>query len=318
MTPEELSQLLPEFQKLKSVSKKFDFWLHKLKKSYSFYASATSFYNNIDFIPNPFFEYSEFKIIPSQKEVEEYNRRLLQEYTEYLDSPSKKRGFRNINLDKLTNELENSLETKKNKREFIQLRINEINEVFSFYNRLETKNHLDERVNAFKQSFQTLYVDDEELDLSKSYYDINTLIAIHDGIVKAKYLKFLNTKLSELDTTLNNSKEKVTKPKSTEISIRQQMQILHYLGALHIIEQQGTVDKKSTFLSLLLNKSKQNIRKDYNENIRNLTNSNLKPERKKILKELELVKKLFLETGNNTIVKKIDKDIKTLTEQQSK
>ena len=147
-------------------------------------------------------------------------------------------------------------------------------------------------------------------DLKRTAYkDVKQVLDKDDNVIKVVYTQNILDEMKE--KKLVSKPAKVVSNKKT-LTIRQQLQVLHYLGALKIIDEQKVIDKKSDFLVLLIGKTKQNIRENYKYHSENLITSKLKPERKKIAKELTHIKKVFENLGNIRLMRKVEADLKRL------
>jgi hypothetical protein len=111
---------------------------------------------------------------------------------------------------------------------------------------------------------------------------------------------------------LKNQKSglKRTPKKDDSITIKQQLLLLHYLGALEKINKLTIASKKSVFLKQLLNKNEQNIRTEITPaKIEELLYSNSRRKREQIKENLIKVSELFDELGLKSVVKKVKQDI---------
>lgn len=298
-------KLLETFEGLKSVKDKLNFWNKEFKISYAFFALVGDQFGDFQRPTSAIqTELFDFRIIPLQNEFKEYNILILQEYRNYVLSISSRR--KSIwDLAELIEAFESRYKTAANKKPCINQAVVELDKLIKECEKIGNK-QIGTAEEWFNSVFNSVYLNNEDYDLSRSFYDILVLVTIHNAQTFARYRKFLDDKLDSL------SSKAITKAtKQTEFSIRKQLQILHYFGVLELIEQHSNV-KKADFLAPLLSKSSQNIRAEFSKT-KGLTTSILNPERKEIKRELEHLFELFTEFGIKSASKKVKADIEKLS-----
>ena len=158
------------------------------------------------------------------------------------------------------------------------------------------------RGNWFVYGYEKHYLDNKEIDTDNRIFDLPNLIEALNGVTIAKYKEYLE------EQTEKFKEEPDLKKEAGSISIKQQLIILYYLGSLETVQQSEHSTKKALFLSRLLNKDTQNVRKELSS-LHNLIYATDKLEKERIKKDLTVVKNLFEELGIRNIVRKIATDI---------
>ncbi len=165
-----------------------------------------------------------------------------------------------------------------------------------YRNRLDVQDDLDVKVNLCNNFINSLYLDMTDMQLRLVDKD-RLYREVHIYIEQFEYFK-------------KQYKEKIDLPKSGTSkakypSLNEKLLILHYLGVLNtLMNDIGTLDKTSKLLSLLMERSNDNV----SHSISNIDQIK-KKEAVKTPKTLAAVKNIFSEYQLTSIVKKIDADL---------
>jgi hypothetical protein len=306
---EEKQALVQEFKSLPSVTSKIQFWADKLKNNYYFYALSFSNYNvgtgNKD---ARFADLHEFRIEPADKDdIQEINQYLLNFFRMTRQIGTLKFGESNFDYATLTAALDTKLEDVKNRVVFLELELNELNAFIAERSKPDG-NWLWQLNEYFVSGYKNYLLEQKEIDLSKAVaYDFQNLVAELDGVVIAKYQAYINMLIAEA---------KDNKPRKIEpLNLEQQFLALEYLGVLDKLEKVKDDNNtlKGKFVSQLIGKDFSNCRQQFSY-ISNLKHGKTTEEKKKISKNLTRVRDLFDEMALNSLVKKVDADLKNLSQ----
>jgi hypothetical protein len=137
-----------------------------------------------------------------------------------------------------------------------------------------------------------------------------------DAIIDAKIGETLSPVMKEKDMLKRKVEELQKELKEKEVkfgSVRQQLQILHFLVNLDKLVEGKKVMQLGVFFSALLNRHSQRARMQFSA-LGELFYSNNKQEAKNIKKDLLQVQKLFVDFGLPAFARKVQKNIDKLDE----
>lgn len=299
--------LLQEFNSLPSIAEKTNFWLQKLKNNYYYYVLSFSNYASPE-SADRFSDLHDFKINATEKQdIVALNNYLIDFYKLTARSGSYKATASNFSLQEMINEIEYLLEESNNKIGLLELELNNVNAYIS--NRSQPENELHKQLNAyFNYGYKNYLLDKKEVDISKSIaYDFQDLIAELDGVVIAKFQEYIKSKIEKV----KNDKPRKIEP----LSLEEQFLALEYLDVLNKLDK--VKDPKNTekgkFIALLIGKDQSNCRGMFSS-LGELKRAKTSEEKRKSIKRLTRVYLLFEEVGLKSIAKKIDVDIKKLSQ----
>lgn len=273
--------LSKEFNKLNSIEQKFNFWREKLRCLY-----------DVDkFVNHPEIEY--FRIIPKDnKEIAIINKLCLQKFQDNQDIET---------FEKLKVAFENKLEQTKNKLRLIEVQKRNID---NLVDEKKIYNYKSDKVlnDSFLEAYFDYYVNLKIPDLSNEVYSIKRLIGLNSGYIFACYHNYLDELLKQ-----ERNKDNVIK-KEPEITVNQQLLILHYLGFINKLDSLQRIgyknknlpdkDGKDIIISKLLNSKQEYIRTKLSKNCNNIKTQN----------DIEFVRNIFEELKIQEIVELINND----------
>jgi len=126
-------------------------------------------------------------------------------------------------------------------------------------------------------------------------------------ILSILHMKDMDDIRKELDD-LKEEKRKQVQIKKEEITLAQQLLLLHYAGLLNKIDQ--TTKGKSLLLSKILNRSKDNIKK----NLTYINSPKISHSKIKNVKNLELVFDIFNDLKMTEVADKVKLDLNKIKE----
>lgn len=307
LQPDEKQALLSQFQELSDINEKIDFWAKKLKSNYFFY--VLSFSNYADHrTGDRFNDLHEFKINPVDKsEVIALNTYLLNFYRVTKRPETYKSGATNFDLQLMIETLNRELEEANNKLGLLEIELNNVNAYIVNRSQPDKEHH--SQFNAyFTYGYKNYFLDQKEVDISKSVaYDFQDMIAEMDGVVVGKYQEYVKVQIEEV----KNDKPRKIEP----LSLEQQYLVLDYLDVLDTLGKvkDDNNTRKGQFVSLLISKDFSNCRKQFSY-IPSLKMGKTTDEKKKIKKNLTRVRDLFEEIGLKSIAKKVEVDLKSISQ----
>lgn len=298
---EEKAKLLSEFKQIESIEEKFLFWERSLNCKYLTFFIAKS--NSSHFNPSTLFfnELDDFRIIVKEKDNSIYNKLVLDNYKNLSRF---QKNSKLLDLDTFKNDFEEKLLQVSNKKEFIELEIDRLNDIISKLSKPNSDAPFDNSHTFFYHSFNENYLNNQPIDLGeRPFYDIENLIAYVNGEILSKHLKFIKETSANLDNKTSKKPESLT--------LDEQFLVLDYLGIFSKTQNCKTIEKQARLISLLIGKSEQNCRALI-PRLNDLKESKIGTEKKKIKERLDKVANLFEEVGLKTISKKVHADKKNV------
>lgn len=296
-------ELLQKFKALQTLEEKLSFWQEELKQEYIKFLLYMDGTDNLPKELDAFYStLLEFRIYPKPSEYKAYNLSMLERYNLVFGMLRPKKKL--LSLKKLIKDFEKrSGEVLYNRKEFLEKELEEVKLQIEARSKATSSDSYDNSPEFFKYTFQELYHEGKQVDYSKDFYDILNLIAIHEASVYADYIDYLQEELTRAG--------KNTSKRAKEISLNQQLLLLDYLGIMEQLTHPDT-SKRAEFISLLLNKSYQNVRTTITY-YRNLKTSKIDKEKEAIRKDLQEVERLLQEQGLDEAAKKVKADIEKLS-----
>jgi len=295
--------LSKEFKSLKTIETQFEFWDKKIKSPYITFLSLISPYH--DFSGTPIQtrltnEFQKFKINPKKDQYTGYNNKLVEQYRLHYGNIFHRPI---LSVKPLIEEYYENLQFSSNKENFIKDKIDSLDNEISQRRKLSKDWPNDKRISHFLQGYEGNFYNDKEPDLDSCIYEFNELISLLEGNSMAEFKKFL---VSE-----SKNKSYLSK-KVNELTARQQLMILRYLGATDKIMELRNTTKAANFFNLIICKSPQNIRVDLME-IETWTTASASTKQREVTKHnLEVVRKVFEQLGIMSLVAEVEADIKKL------
>lgn len=309
LEPQEKQALLKEFQNLSSVGTKLQFWQDKLKSKYYFYALSFSNYAvGTGSLDVRFDDLHEFKIQPADAhDIQQINEYLLNFFRSTRNIGKLNFGESNFDYATLTANLDARIEEVKNRVVFLEFELNELNSYIAERSKPD-RNILWQLNQYFTHGYKNYLLDQKEVDLSQTVaYDFQNLVAELDGVIVAKYQGYIKTLIEEA---------KDNKPRKIEpLNLEQQFLALDYLGILDTLNKVKDDNNtlKGQFVSLLIGKDASNCRKQFSY-LRELKHGKTTEEKRRISKNLSRVRDLFDEMALKSLAKKVDVDLKNLSQ----
>jgi hypothetical protein len=299
---EEKKKLLEEFNSLPSIAAKFKFWQQQLGRKYIFFLlkeDKNSKGTRLEYLEE-LQSLQDFTIEPDPEEAVEYNDLLLKEYKENVEATNPKKKL--LDLTKLIQDFNSKLELTKNKEIYINRKRAELDQLINEKSHVKRTTGFSNKRNWFTYGYERYYLDNKEVDTDSRVFDLPQLIEALNGVTTAKYKEYLEEQAERFKD------EPKLKKDADQLNLKQQLMILYYLGGLDIVQQAEHTSKKASFLSRLLDKDVQTMRKEVST-LPNLIYATDKLEKERIKKDLTVVKNLFEELGVRNIVRKITVDL---------
>ena|SRR5436190_8120956 len=305
LTEAQRPALAKAFKSLKALDEQFDFWDKKLGHPYIIFLFFNSPYHDLAGTPiqdERILQFKEFIINPLPSQYLEYNLKVIEQYQQHYKRMNLKTEL--LEITTLKNEYYESLETEessKNKASIIQDYLRVIDDQVTKQERLGRSNSEDARPLHFVSGYRDKLFFEKQPDLSEKIYEFHDMISLLNGNTIATIRIFLN----------EESKSKSRSTNHKELTLKQRLIALHYIGALDTIMKVGTATAQADFLHLIICKSSDNIRIQFST-IHDL----LYPaeETKLAIKNLQAVRRAFENLEYSSVLTRIDADLQKLTE----
>lgn len=294
-------KLLKEFTSLKGISAKFQFWKSKLKTEYiTFLFLESPYYQRT--IPESEIAFSlrDFTILPNEKELEEYHKTILKQYTNHVKKSGEKSKL--LDLQQLVEDFNSDLQNSSSADILIKYELGKIESRIAGSRNRANPHSEDKRWFLHCVGYENELLRSEEPDLSSTILDYRELISLLNGSILAKYNKHLVSLLESLKSEEHSKRKE-------KISLHQQILLLHFLGIFEKINQHPVASRKAEFLSQLLNKAGQNIRKLLSKEIYTLLTPEARKKRHGIEEDLRTVYELLASIGLGEEAKQVKKEL---------
>ncbi|HYC40815.1 MAG TPA: hypothetical protein VEB63_10020 [Chitinophagaceae bacterium] len=296
----ERDTLYKDWEKLKSIEEKLDFWTNKLPINYVVFSEENKEeYRVLDWFT--------FKV--GQRDYKKLNHWYINKYLELSQDPDKQKKL--LVFDDMISAFKKKYESADNKDEMVRKELMRID--FSFEDRgIKTRGAFSGfgkvyrsnwEFNANYESYITYLNYDVAPDYSQVPPFLFNVLQIENGYTLARYRKYIGTLRKEEDESGISEQE----DKADRYNVRVQLQILYFLGVLQDLDK-GTVQEKGVFFGALLNRHPQRARKPFSA--KSLIYHDKAPEAKNIKRDLLKVKQLFEDFDLET--SEIEKAIKKI------
>lgn len=304
----ELEQLKTEFNSLKTIDEKLQFWEIKLNQKYFNYYLQTPVNTLIDFeiksTKNYEIEYvNKYNLdeyLKINKLVLSTNNELIEfQNPEWWKNPidKKRQSLRLQTTEELIELLNIRLDDVTNKSEFLKSELSKIETKYSQYKSFNdySNSFMYEKKNGFIKSYEDYIFNAKKPDYSSHIMPIFMLVGLHFGIELAKYK-------IHIEKLINPTKDKTNKKRET--TTFQKLLGLYYLDVIPMFNNNDVSDiKKAEIISLILGLSYDDIR----SRLRKIEPENYNDSDKEFLKELHsLLSKTQLTSQTNKIKKDIE------------
>lgn len=278
LTDQQRNDLKSEFDNLKTIDEKLDFWDEKLKVDFCF------------FDQHEMSDIQDFWIEPTNEDDFEYiNTRNLNSLKQGLELVQGKNAV--ISFEELEQDFLTKIETVKNKEPFIEEEITKLDKIFK-KKEIELTQNPFSRSGFFIATYRKYYINDIEPVWNKKIYETRNLLESDRGLTTAKYKEFLEDYSKQLKTGI---------PKTPKYTHDQQILMLHYLGLYKDLDN----IKKGILFGGIMNRDAETTRQRF---------SSL--ETKKTLKNLNLILSYFTELGFTDQIQIVEKDIISKTRKE--
>lgn len=299
------SKRLAEFQELKTLDEKLKFWSTRLPVNFIAYhelgTEGHELYNNLH----------AFYIDIKDRDRKEFAKWVLNNYHDL----SKKRNpyERLLDFDLLRKSFEKKLEDSEDKLETVRKELAFIRKDIKRPVPSGGRGILSQsfaavmHFNKFNADYYS-FEDYKEQSLAPDYQevsaDIYSILRVENGYTAGRYWKYLK----ELDEKLSQQN------KVKEFTLDQKLLILHYLGGLKQIMEMKNSTKQADFLQRLISDDAEKTRQRFST-INDLIGTPKEgAKRRKLIEEITDLQKMFKELGLQNIVKKIQADLRKLSQ----
>jgi hypothetical protein len=270
---EEKSSLLKKFNELKTIDDKIEFWSNNLNIAY--YQWSHFDYNEIkDFFINS----------KNKHEIDEINRKTLKMAESYLNLRQQRQIV--LNFEEIKDVFLKKYENSANKSASIEIEKVRINDIRK--SECDNKPPSNAQSSFFNHAYEEYFNNKKTPQYNNQIFEYQNLVAMNNGYVIAKFMKYLDKLIEELATEqladkkikLNNSG--INYKDKQAASIKQRLIIVQDLGMLKNINLDTT--KIAKLLSVIFGTSDKNIR---------IWLSSINTSKVRTKKNLIYVKKLF-------------------------
>jgi len=251
LTDQQRAELKSEFENLKTIEVKLDFWKEKLETDFSLFD-----YYTMDDI-------QDFYIYPQTKnEFHFLNTRNLNRHKELLQSSINKNRF--LEYDERVKYFNSSIETVQNKESFINEELRKLDNLINQKEIDDTNNHYFSRSRFFLRAYKNYIENGQLLQLDETLFELRNLVEADQGLTIAKYKLFIEE---------FKSPKKQEKKKNYSFSHDQQIFILDYLGFYKDLDNV----KRGKLYGAIINRDSETTRQRFSSIETRKTVENLNP-----------------------------------------
>jgi hypothetical protein len=299
---EQKERLLNKFELLKTLDEKLNFWNEHLPFNYIRYFELGSSDESHK-------KYGCFEFSIDKKDWDKFGKWVVSNYHKLSDEPKKYKTL--LVFELMVREFENEFNETSDKLQHVKKELFRIKTSF----KQTASRHRSSLFGNEVSITNTLYDVDftsfeayKDLELKPDYSDVYpfvySVLNKENGYTLGRYWKYLE----ELEKRLSQQ------PKVKEFTLDQKLLILHYLGSLKQIMEIKTATKQAKFLQKLISDDAEKTRQRFST-INDLVGTPKEgAKRRKLIEEITDLQKMFKELGLQNIVKKIQADLRKLSQ----